>query len=33
MDESWRVLLALSATAAVAVGAYLMIRFITGYHW
>ncbi len=32
MDESWRVILAISTTAVVAGGAYFAIRFIIGLH-
>lgn len=32
MDETWRVLLALIATAVVGAGAYIAIRFLIGLH-
>lgn len=32
MDETWRVALALSATAIVGAGAFVAIRFIIGFH-
>lgn len=32
LDETWRVLFAISATAVVAVGSFFAIRFIIGLH-